>query len=452
MSKQTRLLVLVTVLLTIAVPWLAGCSWRLPWQAAPTVTPGPLPPVVATTVVPPAATAQPEATATPVVALPPAQILLERALEALAGLDSWHLEVDMPLAVKFRGLSIEAPIRYTGNFRAPNRLEGDLSLQLLGLVVQKEMVFETQTMMVGNAAGGGRWVSQRPASILYMMGVVGFHPGKMQDVEVVGTETLDGVEVYHLTGTVPVEEMAFAREGMEVALEGDLQYDVWIGVDDGLPRQGIVGGELEVTGEAEVTLQVVGLATLSDFGLPAIAAEPETMLVEADGIRCGADDEMVEYADEERGISFCYPATSVMDELVDTCSTYVVSPEGVALGNEIPGNMVLIYPDEMVDTFGASASGAAEVTGRTALCTLRFLASAVMGEGRSLVELYRAAPTPTPTLAPGEEAKPLVIRYTGIQQGDVHTVSISYVVDEDEYGALVDAVTGSIVIEERTGR
>ena len=452
MSKQTRLLVLATVLLTIAAPWLGGCTWRMPWQAAPPEVAPTEAAVIVPTAVPAAATPEPESTATAVVPLPPAQIILQRAFEALAGLDSWHLEVDMPLTVKCRGLSIEAPIRYTGDFRGPNRMEGELSLQLLGLTVEKEMVFETQTMMVSQAAGGGRRVTQRPASILYMMGVVGFHPGEMENVEVMGTEMLDGVEVYHLTGRVPVEEMEFAREGRELALEGELQFDLWIGVDDGLPRQGMTGGELDVTGDAEATLQVVGMATLSDFGLPAIAFEGETALVEADGVRCGAGGEMVEYADEERGMSFCYPAASEMDALVDTCSTYVVSPEGVELGNEIPGNMVLIYPDEMVDRFGESASGAVEVTGRTALCTLRFLASAVMGEGRSLVELYRGTPTPTPTLEPGEEEKPLVIRYTGIQQGDVHAVSISYVVDEEEFGEPVDAVTESVVVEEGTER
>jgi len=452
MGKLTRLSITATVLLTIALLGLGACSWRMPWAAAPTDTPvahvaNPTP-----TPAPATATPRPEATLLPTteVPLPPAQIILQNAFDALAGLDSWHLEVDMPLIAKFRGLSIEVPVQYAGDFGAPGRMEGELSLQLLGLMVKKDVILQARTMVVSDEAGGGRRISQRPASILYMMGIVGFQPGEMQNVEVVGTEMLDGVKVYHLAGRVPVEEIQFAQKGMAVLLDGELQFDLWTGVDDALPRQGMVGGELDVTGGAQATLQVVGLATLSDFGGPAMDAEPETVLVDADGTRCGVGGRYVEYVDEERSISFCYPADSVVDDVVDSCSPFVVSPEGVALGNEIPGEMVLIYPDEMVQKFGDSAAGAVEVTGRTTLCVLRFMVSALIGNGRSLVELYQATPTPTPTPAPGDKVQPLVIQFTGIQHGEAHAVSISYVMDEGKYGAAVGAVTGSIVADEAT--
>lgn len=447
MGKLTRLSITATVLLTIVLLGLGACSWRMPWAAAPTDTPVPQAANPTPTPAPAAATPRPEATPLPTAEIPPppAQIILQNALDALAGLDSWHLEVDIPLIAKFRGLSIEVPVQYIGDFGAPGRMEGELSLQLLGLMVKRDLVLEARTMVISDEAGGGRRVSQRPASILYMMGIVGFQPGEMQNVEVVGTEMLDGVEVYHLTGRVPVEGLEFAREGMNVVLEGELQFDVWTGVDDALPRQGMIGGELDATGGAQATLQVVGLATLSDFGVPAMASEPETVLVDTDGARCGVGGRYVEYVDEERAISFCYPTDSVVDDVVDSCSPFVVSPEGVALGNEIPGSMVLVYPDEMVQKFGGSAAGAVEITGRTTLCALRFMVSAVIGDGRSLVELYQATPTPTPTPAPGKKVQPLVIQFTGIQHGEAHAVSISYVVDEGKYGAAVGAVTGSIV-------
>jgi hypothetical protein len=449
MGKLTRLLLIATLLLTIVSLGLGACSWRTSEVAAPTNTP--VPQVANPTSAPATATPVPESATAPSVPPPPAQIILQNALTALAGLDSWHLEVDMPLIAKFRGLSIEVPVQYAGDYGAPGRMEGELSFQLLGLMVSKDVILQARTMVISDEAGGGRRVSQRPASILYMMEIVGFQPGEIQNVEVVGTETLVGVEVYHLTGTVPVEEIQFAREGMDLLFDGDLQFDLWIGVDDSLPRQGMVGGELEVTGGAQATLQVAGLATLSDFGAPAIAAEAETVLVETDGTRCGVGGRYVEYIDEERAISFCYPVSSVVDDVVDSCSPFVVSPEGVALGNEVPGEMVLIYPDEMVQKFSSSASGAVEVAGRTTLCTLRFMVSAMIGDGRSLVELYQATPTPTPIPALGEEAQPVVIQFTGIQHGEAHAVSISYVLDEGKYGAVVGAVTGSIVVDKPAG-
>jgi hypothetical protein len=449
MDKLTRLSIIATLLLMTVVLGLSACTWRMPWAAAPTDTP--LPQAPAPTPVPPAATPQPEPDPpepTPVVLHPPAQIILQRSLDTLAVLDAWHLEVEMPLIVKFRGLSIEVPARYTGDYKAHGRIEGEFAMQLLGLMVEKDLIFESQSMGMSDQAGGGRRISRRPSNIITMMETLGFHPADMEGLEMVGTETLDGVEVYQLTGRVPVEDIQLAQDGVEMTIQGELQFDIWTGVDDALPRQVMVGGKMDVTGlagaAAEATLQVVGLATLSDFGLPVTLAEPESVLLETDGTRCGAGGQFVEYLDEDRAISFCYPAAEVVDDTVDMCSPFVVSPEGVALGNEIPDSMVMIYPDEQVEKFLGSASGATEITGRMLMCTLRFMAAAVIGDGQSLLELSQGLSTPTPAPASGEEARPLVIQFAGIQQGDALAVSISYVLDEETYGPAVDLVTGSV--------
>ena len=280
MGKLTRLLIIATLLLMTVVLGLGACSWRMPWAAAPTDTPLPQAPAPTPTPVPPTATPKPESnppdpTPTPVVQHPPAQIILQTSLDALAAIDAWHLEVEMPLIAKFRGLSIEVPARYAGDYRAHGRMEGEFSMQLLGLMVEKDLILESHSMGMSDQAGGGRRISRKPTNIITMMQTLGFKPADIEGLEVVGTETLDGVEVYHLTGRVPVEDIQLAQDGAEVALEGELQFDIWTGVDDALPRQVMVGGEMDVTGlagaVAEATLQVVGVATLSDFGVPAMA-------------------------------------------------------------------------------------------------------------------------------------------------------------------------------------
>ena len=450
MGTRTRLLILTTLLLAMVVIGLGSCSWRMPWQAAPTDTP--LPPAPTPTPVPPTETPKPEdpqeATPTPEVQYPPAREILQASLDTLAALDAWHLEIDMPLLVRFRGLGIEVPASYVGDYRAHGRMEGELSLQLLGLMVEKELIFESQSMYMRDQVGGGRLVSRKPSNIITMMETLGFHPADIEGLEVMDVETLDGVEVYHLTGRVPVEDIQLAQDGMEMTIRGELQFEIWTGVDDSLPRQVLAGGEMNVTGlagtDAEATLEVMGLATLSDFGAPAAEAEPDGMVVATDGTRCDAGRQFVEFSDEERAISFCYPAAEVVDDTVDACSPFVVSPEGVDLGNEIPDSMVMIYPDEQVAKFLGSASGATEITGRMLMCTLRFMAASLIGDGQSLVELSRTTPTPTPTPAPGEEPKPLVSQFTGIHQGDALAVSISYVLDEEAYRPMVDVVTGSV--------
>ena len=224
MGKRTRLLTITTLLLMTVVLGLGACSGRMPWAEAPTDTPQPQAP--APTPVPPTATPKPEnppeATPTPVVQYPPAGSILQTSFDALAAIDAWHLEVDMGLFANFRGLSIEVPVRYAGDYLGHGRMEGELSMQLLGLMVEKDLILETQSLGVSDHAGGARSLSRRSTNILTMMQSLGFNPADIEGLEVVGTEAKDGVEVYHLTGSVPVEGMQVAQDGTDIAIEGDI--------------------------------------------------------------------------------------------------------------------------------------------------------------------------------------------------------------------------------------
>ena len=181
MGTRTRLLILTTVLLAMVVVGLGACSWRMPWQAAPTDTPQP--PADTATPAPPTATPKPEdppedtptPTPTRVVQYPPARSILQAAIDTLAALDAWHLEVEMPLTVGFRGVSINVPTRYSGDYTGHGRMEGELSLHLLGRMVEKELVFESESIGMSDGARG-RSFSRRPANILWMMETLGVHP------------------------------------------------------------------------------------------------------------------------------------------------------------------------------------------------------------------------------------------------------------------------------------
>ena len=91
-------------------------------------------------------------------------------------------------------------------------------------------------------------------------------------LELLGEETRDGVRVYQLSGSMPASE--FGEDGGE----GELQADLWIGVEDLLMRELAIAGEMEApedtqdladSGTAEMSLSM----KLSDFGIPVVIEE-----------------------------------------------------------------------------------------------------------------------------------------------------------------------------------
>ena len=83
---------------------------------------------------------------------------------------------------------------------------------------------------------------------------------EVNNLVLIAEEVLDGTRVYHLIGEV--------LPGAFGGLEGELQADYWIGVEDSLLRQIIVEGE-DVRGTVAVDIH------FSDFGTPVAIEAPE---------------------------------------------------------------------------------------------------------------------------------------------------------------------------------
>jgi hypothetical protein len=97
--------------------------------------------------------------------------------------------------------------------------------------------------------------------------------------------------------------------------------------------------------------------------------------------------------------------------------------------------MVLIYPNETVTRFGSSAAGAAEVTGRTAVCFFRVVLGSVLS-GNAIIDL-----------TPHQRATaPIIGTITGIQESDAKGVSLSLHSNTELYGPTVEAITNSIEV------
>jgi hypothetical protein len=438
MRKETRLVGLTAVLVLLLATGLGACG------ETPTPEPAPVSVAVLPTDTPiPAPTPTPNPA--PALPPPPAESLLAASLEALAGVDSWHLDMEMNIAATLRGLTIEAPVTYTGDFQAPNRMEGTLSMRILGLTVGKDTVLIARTLDFTEPGTEEGTASSRPASMFSLLRFTGFEPADVKDLEFVGEETLDGTPVYHLKGHVSAQDMEVAPRGAQVALEGQVEFEAWIGVADSLPRQGAVAGTLAAVDGGQGSLRLTGSTTFSDFGAPASVQPPEHPTV-AGGMPCSAaDSSFVEYDDEVRAINFCYPSDWVVNDLVDGCGFFAVSPTGVTAGTPMPECVVLIYPHQTVARFGDSAAGAVEVLGQTSLCFFEWVRNALNREdGNTVLGLpVRAASLMTRGFLTND---PLVGMVTGIKYDDAKAVTIGCLTDEERYRSIVESITSLIVV------
>jgi hypothetical protein len=354
------------------------------------------------------------------------------------------VEAEGDMTAQLRDLTLEVPVSYAGQFQAPDRLEGTVAMKFFGVTLKKDMVLLGSTMEVTTQETGQGEATMAPAGMFSLLDFVGFEPAAMRDLALVGEETLDGRPVYHLTGSLLAEPVEMAQQGTEIKFEGELQFEVWIGVDDSLPHLGTVAGSLTASGSVPGTLTVASTATFSEFGQPVTtesAGRPVTM---AGGERCGAAGQgFVSRNDEARAVRFCHPSDWVVDELVDPCACLVVSPDGVVPGTHIPDRMVLVYPPESVAKIDRSAAGLAEVGGRTTICFFQLVRNALFeGDAATLAGLQRGVVN---MLASGIFRKePLVAFLTGTNYNGTKTMAAGYLTNEEEHRTAVESIIASI--------
>lgn len=433
------------VLALLLIMGLGACSGASA-LLAPTATPLPPP---TDTPIPPAATPVPT-TDTPI-DMPEAgqstptlsaQSILESSLEAMARTSSWHVDIIGVMTMYYKGLSMDIPVTYTGDFSAPERLEGKLSMDILWSKLERDTVLISR-LLTAPKPGTGETVSNvQPVPLVSLLDFVEFEPADIPNLELVGEETLDGVPVYHLKGGVSAVEMEIVQAGSKFTIEGEVVLDILIGVDDFLPQRASADGSLAVSGGAQGTLHVAGTATFSEYGSEQTAKAPGYSVPAANSLPCGSlAGGFVPYSDEEAATKFCYPSNWVVDDAIDQCGLFGVSTTGLGGGRPIPGSMVLIYPDQTVTRFGSSAAGAAEVAGRTAVCFFRVVLGSVLG-GNARIDL-----------TPHQRATaPIIGTITGIQHAEAKGVSLSLHSNPAAYGPTVEAVTNSITVGKPAAR
>lgn len=166
---------------------------------------------------------------------PDPQALLKSATDATAAVKSFHFKLEhengslaLPLNLQLR----EAE----GDVLVPDRLRADVKAKNGSINIDVDAV----------AIGDRTWITnpftrrfqELPNTSLFdtidPVGLLGVVTSKLENVEVAGSENVDGVDTWRLTGTMP----SAALSGVLPAKGGtSVNFELWVGKNDSLPRR-----------------------------------------------------------------------------------------------------------------------------------------------------------------------------------------------------------------------
>ncbi|UCF59665.1 MAG: LppX_LprAFG lipoprotein [Anaerolineaceae bacterium] len=220
----------------------------------PTIPPSPTPtimPSVTPTIPPSPETLSPEA-------------ILEVAVTAMEELESFHFEMIIDMTVVSEGITIETPITFTGDFQAPDRLQGELTMQMLGLTIESEVIIIGEDVYIKDPESGEWEMTTEPATPFTPKELIGLKKSdiaNMVDLTLIGEIVLDNVPVYHLETMLPPETMEVLLG--EAGGTGKIVY--WIGAEDGWIRQVNVEMEVIQAGDEATEIHATIILKISEF-------------------------------------------------------------------------------------------------------------------------------------------------------------------------------------------
>lgn len=179
-------------------------------------------------------------TAAPTPVPPDPTTIAQKSADALTAQNSLHYTV----TIKQGTVQIIPSVDFSsadGDYLKPNKFNGNLKVKVLGGLV------DAQTVGIGSQ----EWIiipKLKPVWSLLPQGT-GFDPSvlfdpqkglgatvqKAKDLKLVGSETIDGVDSWHLQGTVSGPDI---KTLIPIGLgQNDVTFDLWTGKQDFLTRQ-----------------------------------------------------------------------------------------------------------------------------------------------------------------------------------------------------------------------
>lgn len=208
--------------------------------------------------------------------------VLKEALARTEAMGSYHYVLRMTLTPRSSGLTLVVPVRVEGDFQQPGDFRSVVDVTLRGLdVMTREIMvngekFDTDPVTglwqpaIGTATPAGEAVD-----------FLNIEPDDLIDIEVLGSGTLDGVNVYRIRATAPA--------GLIGSSPSPVELNYWVGVGDLVVRQVSADGIISwpdanflldpgAGGVSAVSMTM----KLSGFGRPADIQAPDPSLVAVD--------------------------------------------------------------------------------------------------------------------------------------------------------------------------
>ena len=234
----------------------------------PTQTPSPSPTPSATPTSVPTATSEPEA--------PTALEIMTAA--AAKGARSLHFEMEIKASVDTGGGRAELPIQLEGDFQPPDRSEGTMVIDLGFVAVRSQVINVGDTTYILDESTSEWSASTASSAVLTGPGVLlSPDPETLESLELLGVESIDGVDSYHLKAIAPAGTLDDSV--------GRLDVEYWVGLDDGNLVQVVASGSVDLradsgslskmstTGTADVATTI----KLSEFGKSVSVNVPENV-------------------------------------------------------------------------------------------------------------------------------------------------------------------------------
>lgn len=180
--------------------------------------------------------------------LPAARPLLEESADEIQNASSLDVEIDVegyPVALAANNLEnmpVDVPLYFKyakGVFQAPDRLEATIQFSLNAFNANADLIaLDREHYFRSDLLTANRWIKAElipgfsPVSLLARPGGIAYALLSITNLEMVGREDMDGLNVFHLRGTVLADAMSSLTFGLIRTQEGDLKIEVFIGVGD----------------------------------------------------------------------------------------------------------------------------------------------------------------------------------------------------------------------------
>lgn len=177
-------------------------------------------------------------------ALPEARPLLEEGAQQIQNADSFGLEMDVegyPVHIELKDIALpsDTPLEFKyarGIFQAPDRVNASIQFAFGVLSTTAELIAVDRDHYFRGEMLGNRWIRGElidgfsPAALIANPGGIGYALDSIRDLQMVGRTDLDGIDVFHLRGTIQASNVHALTFGLIRTREGTLGIEVFITV------------------------------------------------------------------------------------------------------------------------------------------------------------------------------------------------------------------------------